>query len=155
MPYKDPEKKREIDRRYRERKRAEKMELAAKLTKNLQKQEEEKPKKRGCTPGGERYTFRTNDPRTRAIAKLGNDVQAARREMRKKLLQSAIEVGIDNFFVDSIKKRDKDGISVVATALKLVGLDYESSPEAVKNLNLKAESTSKSDTTIKFVIEDA
>lgn len=145
MPYKDPEKRREYDRRYHERKLAEKRELA-KLTKNLQ------PK---GVPGYERNVFKPNDPRTRAIGKLGNDVQAARREMRKKLLQSAIEVGIDKFFVDSIKKRDKDGISVVATAMKLVGLDYESSEEAVKNLSVKSESTSKSDATIKFVIEDA
>lgn len=146
MPYKDPEKRREYDRRYHERKKAEKRELASKLTNCLQ------PK---GVPGYERSVFKPNDPRTRAIAKMGNDVQAARREMRKKLLQSAIEVGIDNFFVDSIRKRDKDGIAVVATAMKLVGLDYESSEEAVKNLSVKSESTSKSDATIKFVIEDA
>ena len=60
--------------------------------------------------------------------------------MRAKLLDTAINEGLDKYFAKAIKNMDPEAIAVVERAAKLVGLDFASSEEAVQKLDLKSDS---------------
>ena len=68
-------------------------------------------------------------------------VQRIRKEMRAKMLQAAIENGVENLFGQSLKNLDMEGMKVVAEAMRLVGIDYASSEEAVQKIkaDIKAD----------------
>jgi hypothetical protein len=68
-------------------------------------------------------------------------VQRIRKEMRAKMLQSAIENGVEKLFGQSLKTLDMEGMKVVAEAMRLVGIDYASSEEAVQKIkaDIKAD----------------
>ena len=68
-------------------------------------------------------------------------VQRIRKEMRAKMLQSAIENGVEKLFGQSLKNLDMEGMKVVAEAMRLVGIDYSSSEEAVQKIkaDIKAD----------------
>ena len=51
-------------------------------------------------------------------------VQRIRKEMRAKMLQAAIENGVEKLFGQSLKNLDMEGMKVVAEAMRLVGIDY-------------------------------
>ena len=68
-------------------------------------------------------------------------VQRIRKEMRAKLLQAAIENGVEKLFGQSLKNLDMEGMKVVAEAMRLVGIDYAASEEAVQKIkaDIKAD----------------
>lgn len=68
-------------------------------------------------------------------------VQRMRREMRAKMLDAAIKNGIEKLFGKSLKNLDPEGMKVVAEAVRLVGIDYASSEEAVQKIkaDIKAD----------------
>lgn len=68
-------------------------------------------------------------------------VQRIRKEMRAKMLQAAIENGVEKLFGQSLKNLDMEGMKVVAEAMRLVGIDYASSDEAVQKIkaDIKAD----------------
>ena len=68
-------------------------------------------------------------------------VQRIRKEMRAKMLQSAIENGVEKLFGQSLKNLDMEGMKVVAEAMRLVGIDYASSEDAVQKIkaDIKAD----------------
>ena len=68
-------------------------------------------------------------------------VQRIRKEMRAKMLQSAIENGVEKLFGQSLKNLDMEGMKVVAEAMRLVGIDYAASEEAVQKIkaDIKAD----------------
>ena len=68
-------------------------------------------------------------------------VQRIRKEMRAKMLQAAIENGVEKLFGQSLKNLDMEGMKVVAEAMRLVGIDYASSEEAVQKIkaDIKAD----------------
>ena len=68
-------------------------------------------------------------------------VQRIRKEMRAKMLQAAIENGVEKLFGQSLKNLDMEGMKVVAEAMRLVGIDYSSSEEAVQKIkaDIKAD----------------
>lgn len=68
-------------------------------------------------------------------------VQRIRKEMRAKMLQSAIDNGVEKLFGKSLKNLDMEGMKVVAEAMRLVGIDYASSEEAVQKIkaDIKAD----------------
>ena len=68
-------------------------------------------------------------------------VQRMRREMRAKMLQEAIDNGIDKLFGQSLKGLDLEGMKVVSEAMHLVGIDYAASEEAVQKIkaDIKAD----------------
>lgn len=76
----------------------------------------------------------------------------ARAEMRRKLLQTAISVGIEKYFEKAIKTMDPDAIAVVERASKLVGLDFGSSEEAVQRVNAKVDA--KTDSKLEIVVKE-
>lgn len=68
-------------------------------------------------------------------------VQRIRKEMRAKMLQAAIENGVEKLFGQSLKNLDMEGMKVVAEAMRLVGIDYAASDEAVQKIkaDIKAD----------------
>lgn len=66
--------------------------------------------------------------------------RSLRKQMRAKLLDTAINEGLDKYFAKAIKNMDAEAIAVVEKAAKLVGLDFASSEEAVQKLDLKSDS---------------
>ena len=68
-------------------------------------------------------------------------VQRIRKEMRAKMLQAAIENGVEKLFGQSLKNLDMEGMKVVSEAMRLVGIDYAASEEAVKKIkaDIKAD----------------
>lgn len=68
-------------------------------------------------------------------------VQRIRKEMRAKMLQSAIDNGVEKLFGQSLKNLDMEGMKVVAEAMRLVGIDYAASEEAVQKIkaDIKAD----------------
>lgn len=66
--------------------------------------------------------------------------RSLRKQMRAKLLDTAINEGLDKYFAKAIKNMDPEAIAVVERAAKLVGLDFASSEEAVQKLDLKSDS---------------
>lgn len=80
--------------------------------------------------------------KAKELAALSNKVQALRKQMRAKILQAAVDEGIDQYYVRALKSLDLDGIAVVEKAMKLVGLDFSSSDEAPKSgVSVKASTT--------------
>ena len=70
-------------------------------------------------------------------------VQRMRREMRAKMLQEAIDNGIDKLFGQSLKGLDLEGMKVVSEAMHLVGIDYAASEEAVQKIKADIKSDNK------------
>lgn len=62
-----------------------------------------------------------------------------RVKMRAKLLEVAINEGIDKYYAKALKNQDADAIEVVAKAAKLVGLDFASSEDAVQKVDVKSD----------------
>ena len=83
-------------------------------------------------------------PFTPLTAKQAQEASARARSLRKqfraKLLDTAINEGLDKYFAKAIKNMDAEAIAVVEKAAKLVGLDFASSEEAVQKLDLKSDS---------------
>ena len=65
--------------------------------------------------------------------------RSLRTQMRAKLLDTAINEGLDKYFAKAIKNMDADAITVVEKAAKLVGLDFASSEEAVQKMDIKSD----------------
>lgn len=146
------------------------------LTKNLQEQageddsifqdstapkSEPQRRKAGRPKGsGVKYDGRANlipftSETAKAISAKANAAKKARAELRRRMLAAAVEAGIESQFMKALKEGDETLMTVVEKASRMTGIDFASSEEAVQNVNVKADTTSKNDTTIKFVIEDA
>ena len=70
-------------------------------------------------------------------------VQRMRKEMRAKMLQAAIDNGIEKLFGESLKGLDLEGMKVVGEAMRLVGIDYAASEEAVQKIKADIKSDNK------------
>lgn len=70
-------------------------------------------------------------------------VQRIRKEMRAKMLQAAIENGVEKLFGQSLKNLDMEGMKVVAEAMRLVGIDYAASEEAVQKIKADIKTDQK------------
>lgn len=80
--------------------------------------------------------------KAKELAALSNKVQAMRKQMRAKLLESAINEGIDRYYIKALQNLDPEAITVVEKALKIVGLDFSSSDEAPKSgVSVKASAS--------------
>lgn len=118
----------------------------------------EQPKKKAGRPkgsGGIANLKPFDHARSMAMQAKAQEARKARAEMRRKLLATVCEEGIDRHLAKALRNSDVDLMTVVEKAVNLVGLNYKDSEEAVQNLHVTAETNNKTDTTIKFVIEDA
>lgn len=109
------------------------------------------PKKRGNLATLRPQPFTTET--AKAAAARSAYCRAVRAEMRKKLLEAAVDAGIDKIYAKALKSGDIDAMTVAREGMKLVGLDFASSEEAVQRVQTKVES--KTDNTVKVVIEEA
>ena len=96
----------------------------------------QKPKKNPVPKGLTPFTPLTAKQAQEASAR----ARSLRKQFRAKLLDTAINEGLDKYFAKAIKNMDAEAIAVVEKAAKLVGLDFASSEEAVQKLDLKSDS---------------
>ena len=77
-----------------------------------------------------------------------------RKQMRAQILQAAVDEGIDKLFRKALKSADLDQMALIEKALKLTGLDFGSSDEAVNKLQVDAKTDNKTELSgqIEFVI---
>ena len=77
-----------------------------------------------------------------------------RKQMRAQILQAAVDEGIDKLFRKALKSADLDQMALIEKALKLTGLDFGSSEEAVNKLQVDAKTDNKTELSgqIEFVI---
>ena len=122
------------------------------LTKNLQEPTEsvdasvEQPKKKAGRPkgsGGIANLKPFDHARSMAMQAKAQEARKARAEMRRKLLAAVCEEGIDKHVVKALKEANLDLMTCCEKAIKMTGLDFGSSDEAVQNLNVKADVDSK------------
>ena len=92
--------------------------------------------------------------RSMAMQAKAQEARKARAEMRRKLLATVCEEGVDKYLVKALRDSDVNLMSCVEKAVNMVGLAYKDSEENIQNLHVTAETNNKNDTTIKFVIED-
>lgn len=112
---------------------------------------EVKAKKRGAPQNLIPYT-----PETAKIAsQRAAYCRTLRAQMRKKLLEAAVDAGIDKIYAKALKSGDLDAITVAREAMKLVGLDFASSDESVQRVNVKADVDAKTDNKLEIVVKDA
>ena len=81
--------------------------------------------------------------------------RSLRKQMRAKLLETAINEGIDKYFAKALKTMDAEAIAVVEKAAKLVGLDFGSSEEAVQKLDVKSDAKVSASGTLNITFSDA
>lgn len=108
---------------------------------------EVKPKRRGAPQNLIPYT-----PETAKIAsQRAAYCRTLRAQMRKKLLEAAVDAGIDKIYARALKSGDLDAMTVAREGLKLVGLDFASSEEAVQRTESKidAKTDNKIEVTVK------
>ena len=106
-----------------------------------------KPKSQGgnLTP----FTSVTSQQAQAAAAKARN----LRKRLRAEILQVAVDAGIGHVFREAIMTGDTDKMTVVEKAMKLVGLDFGSSDEAVQKMEVKADA--KVDSKLEIVVKEA
>jgi hypothetical protein len=76
----------------------------------------------------------------------------ARTAMRAQILQAAINEGIDKLFIKALKSNDTDKMAIVEKALKLTGLDFASSEDAVQKMAVDSKNESNVTQTVRFTI---
>lgn len=108
---------------------------------------EVKPKKRGAPQNLIPYTPET----AKEASKRAAYCRTLRAQMRKKLLEAAVDAGVDKIYLKALKSGDLDSISVVEKAMKLVGLDFASSEESVQRTESKIDA--KNDTKLEVVVK--
>ena len=65
--------------------------------------------------------------------------RSLRKQMQARLLDTAINEGLDKYYARAIKSMDANAIAVVEKAARLVGLDFASSEEAIQKVDVKAD----------------
>ena len=123
------------------------------LTENLQGQPEPTEpvnypvKRKPGRPKGAKYNVQNLRPfdseRARIIGAKANEAKKARAEMRRRILAKVCEAGIDECVAKAIKTSDRELMDICVAATKLTGLDFQSSEDAVQNLNVRADVDSK------------
>ena len=95
--------------------------------------------------------------RSMAMQAKAAEARRARAEMRRKLLATVCEVGVDKYVAKALKDQNLDLMTLCEKAINMTGLNYKDSEEAVQRVKLNAETKSdiKMSGPLKFIIEDA
>lgn len=111
------------------------------------------PKKRTLPKGMTPFTPDT----AKTAAARSAYCRTLRAQMRKRLLEAAVDAGIDKIYAKALKSGDIDAMTVAREGMKLVGLDFQSSEEAVQRVDVKADAkvNAKTDTTLNITFKDA
>lgn len=97
----------------------------------------------------EQYKFTVET--AKEAAKRAAYCRSLRAQTRKKLLEAAVDAGVEKIYLKALKSGDLDSISVVEKAMKLVGLDFASSEESVQRTESKIDA--KNDTKLEVVVK--
>lgn len=108
---------------------------------------EVKPKKRGAPQNLIPYTPET----AKEASKRAAYCRTLRAQMRKKLLEAAVDAGIDKIYAKALRSGDIDAMTVAREGLKLVGLDFASSDEAVQRVQANVDA--KTDNKVEIVVK--
>lgn len=65
--------------------------------------------------------------------------RSLRKQMQARLLDTAINEGLEKYYARAIKSMDANAIAVVEKAARLVGLDFASSEEAIQKVDVKTD----------------
>lgn len=103
-----------------------------------------------------RNGFEVDPSRAVKAGKKGMAVRWGREALRQKMLELAVKNGLDKHFAKAVKAGDIDGIEFCEKAMRLVGIDYQSSPE-YRQTTVKADvkSEGKVDHTLNITFSDA
>lgn len=112
---------------------------------------DEKPAKK--MPRGRPFTKEN----AKEFSVTANNAKRVRAEMRRKMLQVAIDAGIDKYYASALKTGDDKHMAVVEKAMKLVGLDFAQSEDSVQRIDAKVDANvkAKADTTLNITFKDA
>lgn len=108
------------------------------------------PKARKLPQAMEQYKFTVET--AKEAAKRAAYCRSLRAQTRKKMLEAAVDAGVDKIYLKALKSGDLDSITVVEKAMRLVGLDFASSEEAVQRTETKVDSKVKSDTKLEITV---
>jgi UPF0288 family protein (methanogenesis marker protein 3) len=76
-----------------------------------------------------------------------------RKQVRAEVLRKVVEnVDFSDELMKAIKKGDTKRIEMLQTAMRLIGLHYDQSEDAVNKLQIDATTDSKVDNTVHFVL---
>lgn len=115
-------------------------------------------KKRGRPCGASIANLKPFDSeRAKAISAKANAAKAARQEMRRRILATVCQEGIDKYVAKALRDGNAELMAVCEKAINMTGLNYRDSEDAVQNLHISAETNSKvkADTTLHVTIEEA
>ena len=118
-----------------------------KNTDGIEEATEVKPKKRGAPQNLIPYTPET----AKEASKRAAYCRTLRAQMRKKLLEAAVDAGIDKIYAKALRSGDIDAMTVAREGLKLVGLDFASSDEAVQRVQANVDA--KTDNKVEIVVK--
>ena len=93
--------------------------------------------------------------RSMAMQAKAAEARRARAEMRRKLLATVCEEGIDRHLAKALRNSDIDLMTVVEKAVNMVGLNYKDSEENILRVKAETKSDVKMSGPLKFIIEDA
>lgn len=105
------------------------------------------PKKRTLPKGMTPFTPDT----AKTAAARSAYCRSVRAEMRKKLLEAAVDAGIDKIYARALKSGDLDAMTVAREGMKLVGLDFASSEESIQRTESKIDA--KTDNKVEVVVK--
>lgn len=90
------------------------------------------------------------------MSERGLQARMTRQKMRNSILEAAMKEGIDKYFIKALKTLNPDAMSVVEKAIKIIGVDYASSEDAVQKIKVDATTDNKTDVTakIEFVLPE-
>lgn len=76
---------------------------------------------------------------SKAVQRRAAEMRKVRKEMRQKMLAAMVNAGLENYFVEALKKNDEKLMSIVEKASKLVGVDFAASEDAVQRVDAKVD----------------
>lgn len=93
--------------------------------------------------------------RARIIGAKANEAKRARAEMRRRILATVCEVGVDKYVAKALKEQNLDLMTLCEKAVNMTGLSYKDSEDNILHVKAETKSDVKMSGPLKFIIEDA
>ena len=90
-------------------------------------------------------------------ARQAQEASVRARNLRKQVRAEMLNTVVQNYnfgdeLMKALKKGDTKKVELLQTAMRLIGLHYDQSEDAVNKLHIDATTDNKVDTTVKFVL---
>ena len=93
--------------------------------------------------------------RSMAMQAKAAEARRARAEMRRRILATVCEVGVDKYVAKALKEQNLDLMTLCEKAVNMTGLGYKDSEENILHVKAETKSDVKVSGPLKFIIEDA